>query len=998
MDIAGEHGDSQHSECRFQLLGPVAAWRRRHRLDLGPPLQRATLCILAARPGQVVTQETLIRGLWGETPPKTARQSIYTYVAGLRRELEPDLGPRGPFTLLVNRSGGYALPRGRVRVDAGEFEHRTAAARRLLANGARQDSLRELDAALELWTGRALSGIPGPFAEMERARLEELRLTTVEDRARVLLGLRRHQDALAALHDLIREHPLRQRARELLMLALHRCGRQADALDAYLDIRRLLAERLGVGPGESLQRCYEAILRGDPALESALDPESAPEPADLDHGPRRLVPAPPSAPSPAADPQAPVPVPRQLPRAVDGFVGRTDESVRLRSLLAPWSGGPPKATVVITGPAGAGKSALAVQAAHAVSDHFPDGLLYANLLGATPGVERLKPIDVLGRFLRALGVFAEAVPHDVGEAAAMLRDRLAGRRVLAVLDDASGPDQVRPLLDLPSGNAVLITSRESFATVDNCVQLCLGMMARSEAVTMLAKLIGAERVAAGPAAAARLVDLCDGLPLALRLAAARLIDRPHWGVRHLVERLEDRGRILHELESGDIAVRSSLELSHDALSRSTRPLDRLAARILCHLGVLHVPDVTAHVVAALVEVPVELAERALERLTDAHLIESREFGRFQLHDLVRLFAMELAEEHLTRQVRSESLDRALRMYGSTARLATRLVDPHRVQPPWPGDEASPAPLTDDQDGHGWLERERANILAAASQAMASADDDLARLGAYVGFSLMWHLYRMGHRIENLRINQQALDAGQRLGDREVTALAHGYVAMSLARMGRADEALPHQQAELELRRGRRNRFEEMRALGNLSVTYLCLERYADALGCARIQLSIAREIGTDVGERHALAMLGSAYRGLGDLAAATAVLDEKISLARAAGDLFHVSHALRYLAEIRLDQNDPLAAKTLLEESFAIDREIRNHDAMPQCLAQLAMANRMLGRLESALAYAEEAAAVAHAVGDRRWEESAARELAAIKAELAAGAQGEEEVDAVGHR
>ncbi|WP_433497182.1 BTAD domain-containing putative transcriptional regulator [Sphaerimonospora sp. CA-214678] len=990
----------------------------RHRLDLGPPLQRATLCILAARPGRLVTQETLIRGLWGDTPPKTARQSIYTYVAGLRRELEPDLGPRGPFTLLVNRSGGYALAQGRVRVDAEEFEHRIAGVRRLPAKDACQDSLNELDAALRLWTGRALSGIPGPFAETERARLEELRLTTVEERARVLLGSRRDHEALAALHDLVREHPLRQRARELLMLALHRRGRQTDALDTYLDIRRLLSERLGVGPGESLQRCYQAILHGDPAMESAL--ESALEPAGLHLGPARLAPASPSAsppsthssstrssstrsssaPSRPAGPPAPVPVPapRQLPRAVDCFVGRTDESVRLRSLLAPWAGGPPKATVVITGPAGAGKSALAVQAAHAVSDHFPDGLLYANLLGATPGVERLKPVDVLGRFLRALGVFAEAVPHDVGEAAAMLRDRLAGRRVLAVLDDASGPDQVRPLLDLPSGNAVLITSRESFATVDNCVQLCLGMMARAEAVTMLAKLIGAERVAAKPAAAARLVDLCDGLPLAMRLAAARLMDRPHWGVRHLVERLEDRGRILHELESGDIAVRSSLELSHDALSRSTRPLDRLAARTLCHLGVLHVPDVTAHVVAALVDVPAELAERALERLADAHLIESREFGRYQLHDLVRLFAMELARERLTRQARSESLDRALRRYGSTARLATRLVDPHRVQPPWPGDEAPPAPLSDDQDGHAWLERERANVLAAASQAMTSADDGLARLGAYVGFSLMWHLYRVGHRIENLRINQQALDAGQRLGDREVIALAHGYIAMSLVRMGRADEALPHQQAELELQRGRQNRFDEMRALGNLSVTFLCLERYAEALDCARIQLSIAREIGADVGERHALAMLGSAHRGLGDLAAATAVLNEKISLARAAGDLFHVSHALCYLAEIRLDQNDALAAKILLEEAFAIGREIRNHDAIPHCLAQLATANRMLGRLESALAYAEEAAAVARAVGDRQWEESAAQELAAVRAALAAGAQGQEEVDAVGHR
>ncbi|MFC0861150.1 BTAD domain-containing putative transcriptional regulator [Sphaerimonospora cavernae] len=983
MKQSDETGQLQPSARRLRVLGPVLAWHQQRRAELGPPLQRAVLCILAAQAGQVVSKEQLIGGLWRERVPKTAEQSIYTYVAGLRRALEPDRGPREPFQLLVNRPGGYALQRGRFHIDAEEFEDRIAETRRLLTKGDRRGSLRELETALRLWTGPALSGIPGPFAEAERARLEELRLITVEDRADILLGLGRHQEALPALHDLVGEHPLRERARELLMLALYRSGRQADSLAAYLDIRHLLAERLGVDPGESLQRRYHAILRSGPTLDSA----------DPDQGQIRLGSR---SPLHTGDPEAPVP--RQLPRAMDGFVGRTDESVRLRSLLAPGESAPPQAVVAITGPAGVGKSAMAVQSAHAVGDHFPDGLLYANLLGATPGVERLKPIDLLGRFLRALGVRAEAVPHEVDEAAAMLRDTLAGRRVLAVLDDASGPDQVRPLLDLPSGNAVLITSRESFAAVDNCAQVRLGMMVRSEAVTMLAKLIGAGRVAANPAVAARLVDLCDGLPLALRLAAARLIDRPHWGVRHLVERLEDRGRILHELESGDIAVRSSLELSHDTLSRSSRPLDRLAARTLCHLGILHVPDVTSHVVAALLDASVDQAERSLERLTEAHLLESHEFGRFQLHDLVRLFAMELAEDHLTHETRSGALSRALGLYGVTARLATRLVDPHRVQPPWPHTGPQPAPLSSNQDGHAWMERERANVLAAASQAMSAPDDSVASMGAYVGFSLMWHLYRAGHRNENLRTNQQALEAGQRLGNQEIMALAHGYVAMTLTRMGQAAEALPHQLAELELQRGLRNRFEEMRALGNLSVAYLNLERYADALECSEIQFAIARDIGADVGQRHALSMLGCAHRGLGNLSEAGATLSEAVSLSRAAGDQFHVSHTLRCLAEVRLDQNDPLSAKTLLEEAFAIGREIRNHDAAPWCLTHLATANRLLGQFESAVAYATEAVAVARAINDKRREEMAAWELSTAQEALAAGAQGQEEVDPVGHR
>lgn len=310
--------------------------------------------------------------------------------------------------------------------------------------------------------------------------------------------------------------------------------------------------------------------------------------------------------------------------------------------------------IAITGAPGAGKSALAVQAAHASSHAFPDGQLYVNLQGATPGVERLKPIDVLGRLLRALGVPGEALPSDEDEAAAVLRDRLEGRRTLILLDDAAGPEQVRALLGLPSGNTVLITSRESHAATDDCVQLVLGRLLRSEAVTMLAKLVRAERIAADPAAADRLAHLCDLLPLALRLAAARLAERPDWTVRDLGTRLEDRRRTLHELESGRSAVRSSLELSYESLANGNG-LDRLAARTMCHLGVLHVASLTAELVSALLGEPVDAAERALDRLARAHLVEISEPGRYRLHDLVRLFTIELADARLTPETRKDAL-------------------------------------------------------------------------------------------------------------------------------------------------------------------------------------------------------------------------------------------------------------------------------------------------------------------------------------------------------
>ncbi|GAA0357316.1 hypothetical protein GCM10009530_03200 [Microbispora corallina] len=701
--------DAASLVVRLQLLGPVAAWRGDLAVDLGPPLQRAVLCLLAAQPGQVVAKDRLIAGLWGGGHPKTAEQSVYTYIAGLRGALEPEAGRRGPYGLVLSSARGYLLAAGAYDIDAGRFDHHLGRARHHAAENDPQARLGELEAALRQWTGPALGGVPGPFAHAERERLEGLRLTAREDQADTLLCLGRPQEAVELLTALVGDDPLRERARELLMLALYRCGRQAEALAAYHEGRRLLAEHLGVDPGESLQRCHELILRADPSL------------------------------APPRDTVRPPTIPRQLPRDIRVFVGRAEELARLRSLLVPPDGSAPQAIVAVTGTAGAGKSAVAVHAAHAVRDHFPGGQLYANLLGATPGVQRLRPIDLLGRLLRGLGVHPEAVPAEPDEAAAMLRTRLQGRRLLIVLDDAAGPDQVRPLLGLPAGNAVLVTSRESFAIVDDCVAVPLGTMPHAEAVAMLAELVGAERVAADPRAAAELANLCGGLPLALRLAAARLAENRHASLKDLNARLRDRRRALHELESGDVAVSASLRLSHDLLSGSPRELDVAAARALRHLGVLHIPDATAEVVAALLDVPAPDAERYVDRLARAHLAERHESGRFRLHDLVRLFAIELAERHLTDEERRDALLRAVGLYGLTIRHAMTLVDANRVHPPYDFVEREPVAFAEEADAFGWLERERPNILAAAAQAMSVADPSVARAGAYLTFTFYWPL-------------------------------------------------------------------------------------------------------------------------------------------------------------------------------------------------------------------------------------------------------------------
>ncbi|MBX6383449.1 MAG: winged helix-turn-helix domain-containing protein [Microbispora sp.] len=925
-------------------------------VDVGPPLQRATLYALAARAGQVVPKARLISDLWGGAAPKTAVQSIYTYIAGLRRVLEPDRGKRGPFMLLTQSARGYSLARDACRTDAEDFEQRLAEARRYQAKEDFLSWLRELGAALALWAGPALSGLPGPFCETERNRLEGMRLTAREDHADALMRLGRHQEALDALSGLTTEAPLRERARELLMLALYRSGRQAEALDVFHDARRLLAERLGVDPGESLRRAHELILRADPSLAVRTSAEIAPAP--------------------------PARAPHQLPRDSQVFVGRTAALTRLRTLLAPWDGSAPQAVVAVTGTAGAGKSALAVHAAHAVSDHYPDGRLYVNLLGATPGVSPLSPLDLLGRLLRSLGVHPEAVPRDPGEAATMLRDRLFGRRMLILLDDAAGPEQVRPLFGLPAGNAVLVTSRESFAVADDCVQIVLGRMLRSEAVTMLAKLVGAERVAADPAAA-ELADLCGKLPLALRLAAARLAEDPHGPLSALNARLRDRRRALYELESGDIAVRASLQLSHDLLAAGPHRLDRTAAAALCHLGVLHVPEVTAEIVAALLDVPRDEAERAMARLVRAHLAEPGEQGIFRLHDLVRLFAMELAERRLSERDRDDALDRAIGLYGETVRLAMKLIDPHRVHPPHEFVKREPVALRDAADAEAWLERERPNILAAAAQAMASHNPRLARSGAQLGFSFYWPLNYLGHDIHLIDLNRQALEVGDRLGDQEISALAHGYLAFGLRRAGRFEGALEHQRAEVALRRATGDAFARMRALGNLGVILNGLNRYEEALSAGHEQLHLAREIEAAVGERHALMNIASAQRGLGDLAGARTTSRELAAQARRAGDTMHLMQALFSMGEIHLRQDDPWSAALLFKKVLELSRERRNRSFEPSCLSFLGRAERLMGRPEQAREHLLQALSAAQANDNGYWIDFARAELALLGEEPA---------------
>ncbi|MGR6921803.1 AfsR/SARP family transcriptional regulator [[Actinomadura] parvosata] len=915
------------------LLGPVVGVLGDTSVELGPPLQQAIAAMLAARAGRVVTLDQLIEGLWGDSPPPSATQSVYTYIAGLRRAFEPGRGRRQPPSMVARATGGYLLRLDPFQIDAHVFAERLDAAARAAKAGDAAGGLRLVDDALGLWRGPTLSGVPGPFAEGERARLDDLHLTAMELRADALIRLGRPENGLAELYDLARRHPLRERPRELLMLALHGCGRLSEALTVFEEARRSLSEELGVDPGEGLRRAHRLVL-------AASGERVTPDPV----------------------------VPRQLPRDLMVFVGRARETVRLKSLLDPWGDDPPHPFVVISGPPGVGKSTLAVRVAHTVRERFPDGQLYVNLRGGTPNVSRLSSYEIFSRLLRGIGTPDDAVPADEDEAAALWRSRLQGRRVLVLLDNAADLAQVRPFVSAPLGTAVLVTSRESLAAVDDSVQLRLGRLSDAEATAMLSRLVGADRVSADLDQTTRLVGLCDGFPLALRIVGARLADRPDWSVGALTTRLADERRRLRELEAGELAVRSSLAASFDALSGSAREIDAAAARLLALLGLLHVPDVTVEAAAALSGCVPDDVERALERLCDAHLLEAGEPGRYHPHDLVRLFAGNL----IPAGERILPLRRAIGYYAESARAAARTSDPHRVHCLYPPIEAQGRGFADAEEARAWLRREEATLLAAAFQALADPDDDIARAGAAIGFALWWYQQRAFQVNGLISLGERLLATGERLQDPVIRMEAHAHLATGLYFKG-DPSASEHNKAHLRLARQLGDRFNEQRAHGNLATTLLKWERFSEALEHALAQRAIAREAGSGVGERYALLVAARAHLNMERFDEAAALLEEGAEMAARAGDLHgQVEFAVsRGLALIELGRVE--AALAVLTEALEPSRTVARTTEMG-CLVYLARAHRLLGQTSAAVRRSAEAIAVAEQTGSDYWLERAIRE------------------------
>ncbi|MFD0265961.1 BTAD domain-containing putative transcriptional regulator [Streptomyces sp. NPDC127106] len=608
----------------FRLLGPVEAKRGGgSTVPLSGSKVHTVLAALLLSEGRVVSDARLSALLWGWSPPATASAQIYTYMSRLRKHL-------GEEASIVRRQPGYVLHAPGAWTDLTEYVRLDRQGREALAEHRHEDAAALLREALDLWRGTALANTTEQMIEAELPRLEETRMLTLESRIEADLALGRHEQVIAELTALVAEHPVRERLRAQLMTALYRCGRQADALHTYYEGRAVLADQLGVDPGEALGSTYQAVLGGD----LGLTPRAAA--AVVRGAPGKAGGARAAAPAPGA-----AAVPAMLPALYGEFTGRQAELAALRARLSCEDGRPRR--LLITGMAGVGKTALAVRAAQACAARFPDGQLYAEL--RHPDGTPKEPAEVLVRLLRALGrPEAAAASGDPEELVRLYRTRTADARLLLVLDDAVGDRQVAPLLPAGPEAAVLITSRARLARVAGADTTALTPVDDDEALELLASLAGRDRLEADPDAADDVVAYCAGLPLALTVAGARLAARAHWPVSRLAARLADPDTRLGELAFGDVSVR-------EALVDSVRRLDGPELAALTGLADGDGEPFSAQYAALVLGTAEEDAEAALDALVDRALLELSGLdaqGRplYRCHDLVRLLAASLTTREL----------------------------------------------------------------------------------------------------------------------------------------------------------------------------------------------------------------------------------------------------------------------------------------------------------------------------------------------------------------
>jgi DNA-binding SARP family transcriptional activator len=868
--------DPSSSALRFEVLGPLRAWRGDVSIDLGPVQQRVVLAVLLLQQNRPIGRDQFVNAVWGDAEPRHVANLLQRNISRLRTVLELSRYAPAEAGELAWTDAGYLLTVPAGGLDLAAFDREVDRARRARTAGDSALAAEVLRAALGLWRGSLCDGLTSPYLDAQRDRLEERRITIIEDCIELDLATGDRDDVVSELRQLVTDHPFRERLHGLLMLGLYRSGRRADALAAFLQARAILSEELGIDPSAELQRLHQQILTADPALAATADHRVL-----ADGGP-------------AVDKR--LPLPAQLPHSMPGFSGRDAELSWLNGLL-PAGGEDTGGTVVITaiaGTAGVGKTALAVHWAHQIRDRFPDGQLYVNLRGFDPAGSAMEPTEAIRTFLDAFAVPPDRIPVDLDAQAALYRSLLDGQRVLIVLDNARDADQVRPLLPGTPSCLVVATSRNQLlglVATAGANPLSVDLLSADKARSLLIGRIGAQRVAAEPAAVDEIIGSCAGLPLALSIVSARAAANPQWPLAELAEELRETRGGLSALQGGDQStdLRAVFSWSYHALSAP-------AARLFRLLGLHAGPDIGAPAAASLAGLPLTSARTLLTELVGAHLLTDRNRGRFAFHDLLRAYSRELADTHDSGEERRSAIRRVLDHYLCSAYRADQLLYPNRddtITLTPAGPLVTPEEPADHRQALAWFDIEYPVLLAALYQAAGEGFDVHT-------WQLAWALTtlfdRKGQWHDAVVSQGAALEAADHLGDLHAQAIIHGCLAIANIRLRRYEEGHAHQRRALELHTELGNLIGQAHCHRNICWFLDQQGNYRDALLHSQQALELFQTAGHQTGQAKALNAVGWFHIQLGDYETGLMHCQQALDLQTQTGDQVGRAEALHSIA------------------------------------------------------------------------------------------------------
>lgn len=989
----------------FEVLGPVGLRVNGRRVELGSDKARILLASMALTAGRPISADALMDRLWDDDPPPHARESLHTYVSRIRRHLRLVDPSASGTARIVNRAHTYTLETARATVDWHRFQHQVTQAGGLVAVGDHERAAALLDRAEQLWRGEALAGVPGLWAETVRRTLAERRLNATVSRISALLRLGRFTGLTAELTALVERCPGDETLAGQLMLAYYGTNRYTEALRVHQEIRQLLMTQFGSRPGAELRRIHSGILDRVPATDLVRDVDTPAPPTTTTTPTTTARPA--SERTPPVTPRPPGNLPHQPP-----LLGRRAE---LRALAAVVEAAPEGGAVIslesistVSGMAGVGKTAVAVDGARRLADRFPDAQLYLDLRGHSSIGQPLDPDTALATLLRLLGAPAETIPLELESRSALWRTMLADRRAVIVLDDAVSAQQIRPLLPGDSPSLTIVTSRRHLTGLPHARHIPLDVLPDDDAVALFRAFAGAQRTH-DLTEVTRIVRRCGGLPLAIELVASRFRAHPSWTLTTLADRLARPEGRLDEIRDADHDVVRVFDLMYRTLSMADRTAFR---RLSLHPG----QDFTAEAAAAMLDLRLTVAERTLESLLASHLLREPTPDRYQYHDLLREYGRSRSVIDDSEQERSDALRRLIDFYAATTDRADRVAYPRRTRPE--GANSLPrggTPQWSDTDAdaaRSWLAAEHTNLLAVEACARVHGQPETA---AQLAYAMAGFLNAECHWQDAHTVLRPAADHWSRTGDSAALCRTLSHLSALYAHTGRYPEAGESGERALEIARRTKDVTAETEALQTLGILNWHLGEHRTALVLFQKSFSLTALSGdpwdrargynniavtllflgehdrarahfekaltgfTESDDRTSLGKtlnnIGDLHMRAGNLESARRSFEESLFFLEQSGNRYDRATVRGSLADALTESGDTNAAAALYQETLSEFRALGDRKSQADTLIGLGEAHRRAGDTAEAVRHLTDALSLAQRIGATHQEAQAQRRL-----------------------